>query len=207
MHPSSDYFTGADPQYSTLPSYSLELRLANKNAWSLVSGVNYSKMRTEVTTTKQAQLGTINAGQLLALPASMEVTSLQFPVLLRYTLGHSVLRPYLSAGPMIGIFTNNRTTLSYTTLTYLGGNANEYRNDVVTLAAKTQEKINYTFSGTARLGLQLKTKSRISPLIEVQYSRGRNTDQYFGVQQSAAGLETLGNLRYDSLGFMAGLEF
>ncbi|WP_072144729.1 outer membrane beta-barrel protein [Hymenobacter sp. AT01-02] len=190
-----------------MPTYALELRLANKNAWSISSGFSYSRMRTHLTKTKPAQLGTVNSGQLLALPASVEVNSLQIPILLRYTIGHHTVQPYLAAGPKIGMFTNNRTTLSYTTLTYVSG-SNSYRNDVVTATPLVRQKTNPTLSGIVRLGVQIKAFTRISPLLEIQYTKGRNRDNYSGVQYTALGqLEKIGPMYYQAFSAVAGLEF
>jgi hypothetical protein len=204
---SSDYFTDGDATYSSLPAYAVELRLVNKNAWSIISGVQYSGMRTRIDKVKLAQLGTTNTGQSLALPASVEVKSLQVPILLRYTLGKHAMQPYLAAGPQIGMFTDNRTTLSYTTLTYVSS-SNAYRNDVVTATSPTRQKTNPTLSGVVRAGLQIKTSKRVSPLFEIQYSKGRNRDNYAGVQHTITGqLETIGPMYYQAFSATAGLEF
>jgi hypothetical protein len=204
---SSDYFIGGDATYSTLPAYAVELRLVNKNAWSIIAGVQHSSMRTRVNKYQQAQLGTTNAGQSLVLPASVEIKSWQVPILVRYTLGNHIVQPYLAIGPQFGMFTNNVTTLSYTTLTYVSS-SNSYRNDVITATPPTRQEKNPTLSGVVRAGLQLKASKRVSPLLEIQYSKGRNQDNYYGVRRTINGqLELIGPMYYQAFSATAGLEF
>jgi hypothetical protein len=191
-----------------LPAYGLELRLAYQGPWSLIAGVHYYRLRSEATQVQTAQLGTTNTGQLLSLPASVEVQSLQAPVLVRYTFGHAPLRPYLAAGPMFGMYISNQTTLSYTTLTRVGNTTTPYRNDVVTEAVQNPKSTSPTVSGIVRLGVQFKATARISPLLEAQYSAGSDSEMNPGVQSNFLGSsENLGHLHYRAFSLMAGLEF
>jgi hypothetical protein len=208
FYPSSDYLTLATAQATVLPAYGLELRLAYQGPWSLIAGVHYYRLRSEATQVQTAQLGTTNTGQLLSLPASVEVQSLQAPVLVRYTFGHAPLRPYLAAGPMFGMYISNQTTLSYTTLTRVGNTTTPYRNDVVTEAVQNPKSTSPTVSGIVRLGVQFKATARISPLLEAQYSAGSDSEMNPGVQSNFLGSsENLGHLHYRAFSLMAGLEF
>ncbi|MGI4883475.1 MAG: outer membrane beta-barrel protein [Janthinobacterium lividum] len=207
FYPSSDYLTSANGQATVLPAFGVELRLAYQGPWSLVAGVHYARLRSEATQTQPAQLGTTNAGQLLSLPASVEVQSLQAPVLLRYTLGRGLVRPYLAAGPVFGMYTSNQTTLSYTTLTRTGGTTTPYRNDVVTAPIQNTKSKSPTVSGALRLGVQFKTKARVSPLLEAQYSAGSDSERNPGLPVTTGGItEDLGQLHYQAFSLMAGLE-
>jgi hypothetical protein len=206
----SDYLVEANAQPATLPIYALELRLANKGPWSLITGVHYANMRSEATKLQPAQLGTTNTGEVLRLPFRVEVQSLQAPILLRYTLGHHVpFRPYVAAGPQLGLYRRNQTVLSYTTLTAVGSStATPYRNDVVTLPVQNPKTPSPTLSGVVRLGLQFKTKSRFSPLLEAQYSIGRDGENNPGLPLNALGLtEQLGRLHYRAFSLLIGAEF
>jgi hypothetical protein len=110
---------------------------------------------------------------------------------------------------MVGMFLNNHTTLSYTTLTYVGGDAYRYfREDVIIADAKPTERAHRVISGAIRVGLEIKTKTRLSPLIELQYSIGRDSDNNPGLRQTMIGTkENIGHLHYKALGFSAGVEF
>ncbi|MGI4735364.1 MAG: hypothetical protein ACRYG7_09315 [Janthinobacterium lividum] len=208
FYPSSYYLPKLESQSATQPIFGLELRLAYAGPWSLIVGVNYARLRSTATLVQPAQLGTINAGQFLNLPISVEAQSLQAPVLVRYTVGHGLLRPYVAAGPMFGMYITNQTTLSNTTLTYVGGNTTYYRTDVTTTPVQNPRSTSPTVSGVVRLGLQFKTKTRFSPLLEAQYSAGSDSENNPGVLNTYGGeVENLGRLHYQAVSLLAGLEF
>ncbi len=207
-YPASAYLTQAGSQAATRLLYGLELRLAYAGPWSLIVGVNYARLRSTATLVQPARLGTTNAGEPLSLPITTEVQSLQAPVLVRYTVGHGSLRPYVAAGPMFGMYITNQTSLSYTTLTYVGGNVTYYRTDVVTTPVLNPRSTSPTVGGVIRLGVQFKTKARLSPLLEAQYSAGADSEDNPGVQNTYGGnVENLGRLHYQAFGLLAGLEF
>jgi hypothetical protein len=208
FYPSSDYLPKSESQAAAQPIFGLELRLAYAGPWSLIVGVNYARMRSTATLVQPAQLGSTNAGQYLNLPITAEAQILQAPVLVRYTVGHGLLRPYVAAGPMFGMYITNHTTLSYSTLTYVGGNTTYYRTDVTTAPVQNPRATSPTVSGVVRLGMQFKTKTRLSPLLEAQYSAGSDSENNPGVQKTYGGeLENLGRLHYQGFSLLAGLEF
>ncbi|GAB3237917.1 hypothetical protein GCM10027346_30020 [Hymenobacter seoulensis] len=50
-----------------------------------------------------------NASYTTTRAVSVKYSQLQFPLLLRYTIGHGSLRPYLNAGPVYGLNFNRKT--------------------------------------------------------------------------------------------------
>ncbi|GAB3286855.1 hypothetical protein [Hymenobacter tenuis] len=211
---SSQLFYSLSPDFQrgwasseVLPTYGIELRLANDGPWSFIGGVYYSRLRNKATQQKTAMLGTSNTGEQLQLPFSLEVRHAQVPLLISYSLTSGFLRPYLAAGPVIGMYINNQTTMSYTLLNYANGGSATFREDVVSGTAVPSNTWHDTFGGMVRAGIQLKTKSRLSPTLEVQYSAGRDRLFNPGINQSIIGFEALGNLHYRTLGLTAGLEF
>ena len=208
FYTSSSYFAKANAQPTTLPVYALELRLANKGPWSLITGAHYANLQSEATQVQPAQAGTTNAGELLSLPFTVDVKSLQAPVLVRYTLGHKPFRPYLAAGALLGMYTRNQTKISYNTLTRIGSSTSTpYRNDVVTESVHDSEAKALTVSGAIRLGLQFKVMSHFSPLLEAQYSVGGDSESNPGLKINASTTQNIGRLRYQALSLLVGVEF
>jgi hypothetical protein len=195
-------------QATTAAVVGLELRLANAGPWSLTSGLQYLWHRNETASVQPARLGTTNVGQPLVLPAAVSVQQLQVPVLVRYTLGKRPLQPYLAAGPTFGFYYRNQTQFSYTTLTYVGGTPSYYREDVVEEAVvRSGVSTHFVVGGSLRAGLRFKMGARLAPLLEVQYNAGRDSSYNPGLLTASSGAADLGNLHYQSLGVLFGIEF
>jgi hypothetical protein len=208
-YPSSFYLPPGEVQPTTQALYAVELRLANRGPWSAIAGVSYTRLRGETHYLQPAQLGTTNEGQTLVLPSSVEVRQVQVPLLVRYTLGHQQWQPYVAAGLLFGTFSHNDTRLSYTKLTYVGGSNTTYYREDVQVTKVPDTAITQVTEGLAlRLGLQVKISPRISPLLEAQYSSGRNREETNGIKRQLNGqIESLGLLHYQAWSFVAGLEF
>ena len=195
-----------EAQATTTVAVGVELRFATRGPWSIGGGLNYARLRSEATQVQLARLGTANAGQPLTLPSSVAVHLLQVPVLARYTLGRGLLQPYLAAGPMLGFYINNKTTLATTTFTNVSSPTAFNREDVAEVPIKG-EALHLVVSGSVRAGLRVKTSSRFSPLLEAQYSAGRDSSFNPGLATSAGTPTDSGDLHYRSLSLVAGVEF
>ncbi|HEX8426475.1 MAG TPA: outer membrane beta-barrel protein [Hymenobacter sp.] len=191
-----------DSRMPTGAAFGVEVRLANDGPWSLSSGLHYAQLHRETNRTRNGFAGTVNANESIVVPASVQVQSVQVPLLVRYTLGHSMLRPYLAAGVLYGQYLNNKTMLPYLKITNEGGTNSSYRTDVVVEHTNKLDNAHFTIASVVRLGLQIKTSARFSPLLEIQYSAGRDSDLNSGFSGT-----DLGDLHYQTLGFTAGLEF
>ncbi|MCB2379277.1 autotransporter outer membrane beta-barrel domain-containing protein [Hymenobacter sp. BT635] len=205
-HPSSYYFHPDQAERITRPALGLEMRFANAGPWSVIVGGTYARQRGESTRTETAVPGTLNAGQPLVLTSTIDVKTLQVPVLARYTLGHGRLRPYLAGGLVLGWLFDDHTSLAYAKLTYIGTAESFYRDDVVSLRADRGPR--FTLGTALRLGLQVKNAGRISPLLELQYGTGRDREQNPGALTNLYGQrESMGYLHYQSLSLTTGIEF
>ncbi|WP_159451946.1 outer membrane beta-barrel protein [Hymenobacter roseosalivarius] len=176
----------------------LQVRLATKRAISLESGLQYAHKKSTFSQTSTVPNGFRNAGEQLPLASTIEFTSIQAPLVLRYTVGQGRLQPYLFGGALVGGHLARETLLGLPATVYTPPMGTE--PGVIDQRQKSQSVAGRSFAvslgGHFGAGVLL-SKGRRAPLLEVYYDSGREI------------FETpyMGAVHYRTLGAMLGMEF
>ena len=176
----------------------LQVRLATKHAFSVESGVQYAHKETNFSQTSTVPTGFRNAGEQLTLTSRMEFTSIQAPLVLRYTVGRGRLQPYLFGGALIGGHLARQTMVGlpatvYTPPTGTGPGVIDQRQESRSEAGRS---FAVALGGHFGAGILL-GKGRRAPLLEIYYDMGRE------IFEKAY----MGAVQYRTLSVMLGMEF
>jgi hypothetical protein len=134
----------------------LFLRASNKTRFSLLLEANYTYLRSTYESDN-------NPSNLVTRVVSIDYTQIQLPLLMRYTFGNGLIRPFLNAGGMFAINLNNKSLETFS----LNSQPLEKSRQPI----NTSEDIGYGV--TAGAGTTIRYASLPELSFEVRYDRMR----------------------------------
>lgn len=164
----------------------------------MATGLQYASKKSTYTQTRTVPVEFRNSGETLTLASSVQVSSLQAPLLLQYTIGRGPLQPYLFGGSIVGGNFARQTLVSFpvTVFTPSAGNGPGFVEQKQENQSFTGRSFAVVVGGHFGAGILL-GKGQRNPLLEVYYDIGR---ELYSAPR-------VGTLQYRTVGAMLGLEF